>query len=117
DARHVRGTEVELGTVALEKRRVAATLFFFEDVRFGLELFVRRDRTRLGQNLAALDFLFLRATKKRADVVARLTVVEKLAEHLHTRNHGLGGRTDADDLDFLAHFDRATLHPTRDHRA
>ena len=37
-AGHVRGAEVELGTVAVEERGVAAAFFLGQDVDFGLEL-------------------------------------------------------------------------------
>ena len=82
DAGHVGGAEVELRAVVVEERRVTAALFLLQDVDLGLELLVRRDRARLGQHLAALDVLALDAAEQRADVVARLALVEQLAEHL-----------------------------------
>src|SRR5690606_23903852 len=54
-ARHVRRAEVELGTIALEERRVTATFVFGQNVHLGGELGVRVDRTGLGQNLTTLD--------------------------------------------------------------
>jgi hypothetical protein len=74
--------EVELRTVAVEERRVTAALFLRQDVDLGLELRVRGDRARLGANLAALDVLALDTAEQEADVVARLTLIEELAEHL-----------------------------------
>ena len=50
---------------------------------------VRRDRTRLGQNLAALDAFTLDAAQQRADIVARLALVQQLAEHFHAGDGGL----------------------------
>src|SRR5215203_625535 len=52
--RHVRRPEVKLRTVVAEERRVPSSLFFGEDVHFGLELGVRGYRARLCQNLSAL---------------------------------------------------------------
>src|ERR687893_1619044 len=52
--RHVRSPEVKLRTVVAEERRVPSSLFFGEDVHFGLELGVRGYRARLCQNLSAL---------------------------------------------------------------
>ena len=77
-ARHVRRAEVELRTIALEERGVAAALFLREDVDLALEVGVRGDRARLGENLAALDVLALRAAQEDADVVAGLALVEQL---------------------------------------
>src|ERR1700733_7953415 len=51
---HVRGAEVKLGPVAVEERGVAAALFLAQNVNLALELGVRRNRTGLGQNHAAL---------------------------------------------------------------
>ena len=69
-ARNVRRTEVELRTIALEERGVTAAFFLRQDVDFALEVGVRGDRTRLGENLAAFDVFTLRTTEKDTDVVA-----------------------------------------------
>ena len=37
------------------------------------------------QNLAALNFLTLRATQQHTNVVARLALIQQLAEHLNAR--------------------------------
>src|SRR3954447_3539467 len=108
-ARHVGGAEVELRAVAREERRVAPALFLLEDVHLCLELGVRRDRPGLAQHLAALDLLALGAAQEAADVVAGLTLVEDLAEHLDT-GHDAGGRVlDADDLHRVTGVDHALL--------
>src|SRR5690606_20105824 len=115
DARHVRGTEVELRTVVVEERGVAAALVLRQDVRLALELGVRGGGARLHDDLAALHVLALDAADQQTDVVARLALVEQLAEHLDTGDRGLGLlRADADDLDFLVHVDHATLDATGD---
>src|SRR3954447_8667448 len=76
-------TEIELRPVAREERRVATAFLLLQDVDPGLELGVRSDRAGLAQPLPALDVLALGAAQQAADVVARLTLVEDLAEHLH----------------------------------
>src|SRR5919202_820163 len=98
-AGHVGGPEVELRPVAVEERGVAATLLLLQAVHLGLELGVRRDRAGLAQHLSALDVLALGAAEQAADVVARATLVEDLAEHLDAGDDGgVGLRLDADDL-------------------
>src|SRR5690606_23379493 len=85
NARHVRGTEVELRTVVVEERRVAAALLLVEDVGLALELRVGSRGARLDDDLAALDVLALDAADEETDVVAGLALVEQLAEHLVCR--------------------------------
>ena len=58
---------------------MTATLLLGQDVGLGLELGVRLDRTRLAQDLAALDVFRLDAAEQRTDVVAGLALVEQLA--------------------------------------
>ena len=96
---------------------MTAALFLGQDVDLGLELRVRRDRARLGANLAALDVLALHTAEQETDVVARLTLIEELAEHLDAGDDLLDGRTDADDLDFLADLDDSALDTAGDDRA
>ena len=95
---------------------MTATLFLREDVDLTLELGVRGDGTRLGENLAAADVFLLRTTEERTDVVTGLTLVEELTEHLNARDGGLGRRLETDDLDFVADLDDATLDTARDDR-
>ena len=88
-AGHVRRADVELRAVVGEERRVTAALFLLEDVDLAHELLVRRDRARLREHLAALDLVLLDAAEQAADVVARLALVEQLAEHLDARHDRL----------------------------
>ena len=88
-AGHVGRAEVELRTVALEERRVTATLVLRQHVHLGLELGVRRDRARLAQHLATLHVVTLGAAQQQAGVVARLALVQQLAEHLDAGDRGL----------------------------
>src|ERR1700681_3295910 len=85
----VRGAEVKLWTVAGEKRGVAAAFFLGQNVRFGLEFCVRRDRTGLANYLAALHIFFFRAAQQEAHVIASQTFVEQLAKHFHAGNYFL----------------------------
>src|SRR5574340_1511379 len=110
----VGGAEVELRTVAVEERGVTATFVLAQHVDLSRELGVRLDRAGLGQNLAALDFFALGATQQDADVVASLTLVQELPEHLDAGAGGLEGGLDADDLDFFADLDDAALDTTGD---
>src|SRR6476661_7193453 len=102
DAGHVGGAEVELRAVVVVERRVTATLILGQDVDVRLEVRVRGDRAGLDDDLAALDVLALGATKQQTDVLARATLVEELAEHLHAGDRrGLLVGTDPDDVDGL----------------
>ena len=60
-----------------------------QHVHLGLELGVRRDRARLAQHLAALHVVTLGAAQQQAGVVARLALVQQLAEHLHARDRSV----------------------------
>ena len=77
------------------------------------------DRTRLAADLTALNVLALGATQQQADVLARLALVEQLAEHLDAGDRRLLrlAWANADDLDLLVHLDHATLDTTRDNGA
>src|SRR5438128_2244499 len=73
----VSGAEVELRPVVGEERSMTAALFLGQDVSLSLELGVRLDRTRLAQDLTALDFLALGTAEQRTDVVAGLALIEQ----------------------------------------
>src|SRR3989338_4708198 len=96
-AGHIGGAEVELRTVALEERGVAAAFVLAQHVDLGSEFGVRLDGTRLAQHLAALDFFTLGAAQQHADVVASLAMVEQFAEHFDAGAGGLERGLDADD--------------------
>ena len=111
--RHVGRAEVELRPVVVEERRVAAAFFLAQHVDLGREVGVRLDAAGLAQHLAALHVFALGAAQQDAHVVARLALVEQLAEHLDAGAGGLLRRGDADDLDFLADLDDAALDAAR----
>src|SRR5438874_6620945 len=110
----VGGADVELRTIAVEERRVAAALLLREDVYLALELRVRLDRAGLREHLAALHVVFFHAAQEDADVVAGDALVEQLAEHLDAGDDLLLGRLEADDLDFLADLHLAALDAAGD---
>src|SRR5690606_18517974 len=116
-ASHVGRTEVELRTVALEERRMTATLFLGQNVDLGRELGVRLDRTGLGQNLTTLDVFTLGATQQDTHVIARFALIQQLAEHFHARAGGLDRVFDTHDLDFFTDLDHATLDTASHYRA
>ena len=95
---------------------MTATLFLRQNVGFALELRVRRDRTRLGQNLTTLNVLTTNTTQQRTNVVARFPAVQELAEHLNTRNRRLLRVADTDDFDFFADLHDTRLNTTRNNR-
>src|SRR5881394_3932296 len=111
-ARHVRRPEVELRPVALEERGMPPALFFRENVDLCLKVRVRLDRARLGQHHAALDLILLDAAQQQADVVARLPLIEQLAEHLDAGHDRLLVGPEAHKLDFLADLHLAAIEKT-----
>ena len=81
---HVGGPEIKLRTIAVEKRGMTTTLFLAENIALSLELGMRGDRLRSGKDLTTLDLLTFDAAQQGADVVASLTFIKQLAEHLNT---------------------------------
>ena len=65
---------------------MTAAFILLQDVDLSLELLVGVDGAGLAQNLSALDFGSLNTAQKSTDVVAALSVVEGLAEHLKAGN-------------------------------
>src|SRR5699024_398927 len=97
--RHIRRAEVKLRTVIREERRMTTALILVQNIGLSLKTRVRRDRTRLRQNLTALHIITPNTAQQSPDVVTRLTLIQKLAEHLNTSDNRLPGRTKTNDLD------------------
>ena len=90
---------------------MTAALVLGQNVHLANELGVGVDGTGLGQNLAALDLGLGNAAQQGADVVAGLSVVQQLVEHLDTGDDGLAllvGQTN--DLNLLVELQLTTLH-------
>lgn len=65
-----------------------------------------------------LDAVLFDTTHEHTDIVAGLTLVERLVEHLDAGDGGLGGvGLQPDDLGFVADLHHATLDTTGGHRA
>ena len=90
---------------------MTAALVLGQNVHLTNELGVGVNGTGLGQNLAALDLGLRNTAQQGTDVVAGLSEVEQLVEHLDTGNGGLAllvGQTN--DLDLLVQVQDTTLH-------
>src|SRR3989338_3482629 len=116
-ARHVRRADIELRLVAREERRVTTSFVLAEDIHLSVKVGVRRDRTDLCEYLTAVHVFFLGAAQENAGVVACLTFLELLVEHLDAGDSRLRRRLDADDLNFLADLHRAALNAAGHDRA
>ncbi len=114
--RHIRRPKVKLWPIPIEKRGVPTPLFLRQHIHLRFELQVRCDRSRLRQHLTPLDLIALHTPKQHPDVVPRLTLIQQLPKHLHSRRHRLRRRLHPHDLHFLTHFHNPPVHPTRRHR-
>src|SRR5215813_46015 len=114
--RHVRRPKVKLRPIPLEERRVPPPLLLRQHVHLGLERLVRLDRPRLRQHLPPLHPVLIDPAQERPNVVPRLPLVQKLAEHLHPRHHALPRRVlHPHDLDLVPHLHDPPLPPPRHH--
>src|SRR6185312_7534874 len=96
---YVGGTEVELWTIVVEERGVTTAFVFRQNIDLAGEVVVRLDRAWLRQNLTTLHVFTLGAAQQQTNVVARLTLVQQLAEHFHAGAGGLDGVNDTNDFD------------------
>src|SRR5699024_246688 len=94
-----------------EERGVTAALVLGQNVDGAFELAVRGVSARLSDNLATLDILTLQTTQQQCSVVASLSGIQQLVEHLDGGDGGLGGLlADAQDLDLVVQVQDATLN-------
>ena len=92
---------------------MTAAFVLGQNVDLGLEDLVGMNRTGLSQNLATLDLGTVNTTQQSADVIASLSIVQRLTEHLQAGDGG--GQTvglNADDLHCIANLSNATLNTT-----
>ena len=89
NAGNVGCSEVELGTIVVEERSMTAALVLGQYVYLSGKLVMALNGTGLAKALASLDLRSLNATQQSADVVASLSLVKQLTEHLDTGNNGL----------------------------
>src|SRR5665811_1616402 len=115
--RHISGPEIELRLIPSEERLVTATLLLGQHIHLRLEPGVRRDRLRLRQHLTPSHILLVDPPQQRTDVVASATLIENLAEHLHTRTRRGLRVTNTDDLDLIASVHHTLLNTPGHHRA
>ncbi len=82
DAGNVGGTEVELRTIVVEERGMTAALFLRQDVNLAVELGVGMNGAGLGTEPGHARSGLSNTTQQSADVIASLSEVQELAEHL-----------------------------------
>src|SRR5450756_191787 len=82
------------------------------DVYKRQELCVRSDGPWLREHHAAFHLFLLRAAQQNSHVVARVRVVQQLAEHFDVGGDRLAGVLQADDFDFFHLLENAALHTT-----
>src|SRR5680860_1793225 len=88
---------------------MTATLFLVQDIGLCLEFGVGHNRLWLAQHLTTLDTFTVDTAQKRADVVARLTTIQQLAEHFHARADRFLGVFETNDFDLVADIDNTAL--------
>src|SRR5262249_24818399 len=115
--RHVRGSEIELGTVTREERGVPSTLFLGENIDLRLELGVRSDRSRFTDDLSSLDVLPLNTTEEKSGVIPSHHKIALLAELLGIGADRASGGSETYDLDRLSNLESSSLHPSGGNRS
>ena len=92
---------------------MTAALVLGQNVNLAAELGVGMNGAGLSQNLTSFDLGSLNATEQNAYVIASLSIVQSLSEHLKTGNNNLAlliGKTN--DLNFLRSADLTSLNTT-----
>ena len=92
------------------ERGVTAALLFLEDIDSSLELVVGLHRAGLGDNHTTTNLVLVDAAEEQTHVVASLTLIEDLAEHLNAGDGALQLLgTHTDDVDGVAGVDNTSL--------
>src|SRR3990170_3313999 len=115
-SRHIRRPEIKLRPVPVEKRRVPPPLLLRQYIHLRLKLRMRRDAPGLRQHHPSLHILLLRPTQQHPKIIPSLTLIQYLAEHLHSRHHRLLRRPNPNNIYLLPHTHHPTLHTPRHHR-
>src|SRR5680860_418334 len=115
--RHIRRPEKELRTIIIEERLMTTTLLLRQHIHLTRKIRVRRNRTRLTQHLTTLHILLINPTQQCTNVVTRLTLIQQLPEHLHTRTRRRLRLTQPNNLNPVTRIHDPLLHLPRHHRA
>ena len=104
-------SEIELRTIIIEERCMTATLVLSKNVNLSCKLLVRVYTAGLSDNLTSLDLISLNTTKKAADVITSISLVEGLTEHLDTGYNNLSLlMLNADDLYRIGELESTSLN-------
>jgi len=80
-SRYIQSANVELRTIAFEEGRMPPAFIFLQDVHLTLKFGVRRNRTRPGYHLPALNIRPIQTAQQQPYIVASLPLIQQLAEH------------------------------------
>ena len=108
----VHGTKVELRTVVITKCGMTTTLFLLKYIDGSLELRVRSDGTRMGNDHTTLYFLLVDTAEEQTYIITSLSLIEDLTEHLDASYNGLLVLTETKDLYFVTYLYGTSLNTT-----
>ena len=95
------------------ERSVTTTFFFLQDINLSLEVIVRLNLSGVSEHHTTLDFILIYTTEEETYVITSFTLIEKLAEHFHTRNNSLlTFCTETDHLNFVIHVNNTSFDTT-----
>ncbi len=108
----VHSAEIELGTILITERSMTTTLLFLQYIDRSLELLVRLNLTRMAKHHTALNLILIDTAEEQTYVIASLTFVKNLTEHLNTGNNRLLVFTKTEELNFIAYLNTTSLNTT-----
>ena len=111
-AGYVKRTDVELGTIVVVERSVAAAFFLLQDIYRSFKLAVGLNNTRVAYYHTTLDIFLVDTAEKQTYVITSFAFVKKFAEHFNAGNSGLHISAKAHDLNFVAHLNNAGFDTT-----